>query len=107
MALGTKDDIAVGEDVMAAGFPLGTGLPGPATFTSGVVSAIRSKSGVTYIQTDAAINPGNSGGCMFTLSGKMIGIPTAGLLPSSQDFEDINLAIPVDQVAAFIAQYVK
>jgi S1-C subfamily serine protease len=107
MALGTKDDITVGEDVMAAGFPLGSGLPGPATFTSGVVSAVRAISGVTYIQTDAAINPGNSGGCLFTLSGKMIGIPTAGVLPSSQDFEEINLAIPIDQVAALIAQYVK
>ena len=107
MTLGIMSDIMVGEDVMAMGFPAGTDLPGPATFTAGVVSAMRVYSGATYIQTDTPINPGNSGGCLFTLGGKMIGIPTATLVPSSQDFEDINLVIPIDQVSAFIASNVK
>jgi serine protease Do len=89
---------------MAAGFPLGTELEGPATFTQGVISAMRDLSGTTYIQTDTPINPGNSGGCLFTLSGKMVGIPSAGIVVSQQDFEDINLAIPIDQVTAFINQ---
>jgi S1-C subfamily serine protease len=107
MPLGTMDDVRVGEYVMAMGFPAGTNLSGPATFTSGVVSAFRTYSGRNYIQTDAPINPGNSGGCMFTLSGKMIGIPSAGITPVNQDFEDINLVIPIDQVIAYIAQNVK
>jgi serine protease Do len=107
MTLGTMADVLVGEGVMAAGFPLGTDLPGPATFTVGVVSALRRYAGADYIQTDTAVNPGNSGGCLVTLSGKMIGIPTAGITPPSQDFEEINLAIPVDQVTAFIARFVK
>ena len=107
MTLGTMADVVVGEDVIVAGFPLGTDLPGPASFTRGVVSAVRAYSGADYIQTDAAVNPGNSGGCLVTLSGKMIGIPTAGLTPPRQDFEDINLAIPVNVVSAFIARYVK
>jgi S1-C subfamily serine protease len=107
MSLGTMKDVLVGEAVMAAGFPAGTELSGPATFTSGVVSALRSFAGVNYIQTDTPINPGNSGGCLFTLSGKMIGIPSAGITPTNEDFEDINLVIPIDQVSAFIAKYVK
>jgi S1-C subfamily serine protease len=107
MPLGTMDDILVGETVMAVGFPAGTSLSGPATFTSGVLSALRSYAGINYIQTDTPINPGNSGGCLFTLSGKMIGIPSAGIAPTNQDFEDINLAIPINQVNAFIAKYVK
>ena len=107
MLIGTMADVAVGEAVMAVGFPAGTNLPGPATFTAGVVSAMRTYSGADYIQTDTPINPGNSGGCLFTLSGRMIGIPTAGIAPSNQDFEDINLIIPIDQVSAFIALYVK
>jgi serine protease Do len=107
VALGTMADVSVGEDVMAAGFPGGTDLPGPATFTAGIISALRTYSGANYIQTDAAVNPGNSGGCLVTLSGKMIGVPTAGLTPPRQDFENINMAIPIDQVSAYIAQFVK
>ena len=107
MPLGTMDDVMVGEAVMAMGFPAGTNLSGPATFTSGVISALRSYSGTNYIQTDTPINPGNSGGCLFTLSGKMIGIPSAGITPTNQDFEDINLVIPINQVSAFIAKYIK
>ncbi len=106
MTLGTMSDVLVGEAVMAGGFPMGTDLPGPATFTQGVVSALRNYYGAVYIQVDAAVNPGNSGGCLFTLSGKMIGIPSSGLVPPG-DYEDINLAIPIDQVAVYIGQYVK
>jgi S1-C subfamily serine protease len=107
ITLGTMADIVVGEYVMAVGFPGGTGLPGPATFTAGIVSAIRTYSGAAYIQTDTPINPGNSGGCLVTLSGKMIGVPSYGLTPSNADFEDINLCIPIDRVSAFITEYVK
>jgi serine protease Do len=107
MPIGTMADVLIGEAVMAMGFPAGTQLPGPATFTSGVISALRDYSGASYIQTDTPVNPGNSGGCLFTLSGKMIGIPSAGLTPGNQDFEDINLVIPIDLVSAFIAKYVK
>jgi serine protease Do len=107
MTLGTMNDVSVGESVMAMGFPAGTSLAGPATFTAGVISAMRLYSGVNYIQTDTPINPGNSGGCLFTQSGKMIGIPSAGITPANQDFEDINLAIPINQVIDFIAKYVK
>jgi serine protease Do len=107
MTLGTMTDVLVGEDVMTAGFPAGTLLPGPATFTSGIISALRTYSGANYVQIDAPVNPGNSGGCLITASGKMIGIPSAGITPASGDFEDINLAIPINQVSAFIAQYVK
>ncbi|MEI8201013.1 MAG: trypsin-like peptidase domain-containing protein [Eubacteriales bacterium] len=107
MPLGTMADVLVGESVCATGFPAGTELAGPATFTAGVVSALRTYSGADYIQTDTPINPGNSGGCLFTLSGKMVGIPTAGITPVNQDYEDINLVIPVNQVSDFIALYVK
>ncbi|MDD5082129.1 MAG: trypsin-like peptidase domain-containing protein [Dehalococcoidales bacterium] len=107
MSLGTMADVVVGEPVMTGGFPLGTDLPGPATFTIGIVSALRTYSGSDYIQTDSPINPGSSGGCLVTLSGRMIGILTAGITPPRQDFEDINLAIPINQVSAFISQNVK
>ncbi len=107
ISLGTMADVRVGAPVMAMGFPAGTSLPGPATFTAGIVSAIRSFGGGTYIQTDTPVNPGNSGGCLLTADGKMVGIPSEGITPANQDFEDINLAIPIDQVTAFINAHVK
>ena len=81
VTMGTMADIVIGEDVMAAGFPGGTDLPGPPTFTYGIVSALRTYSGANYIQTDAAINPGNSGGCLVTAGGNMIGVTAAEIVP--------------------------
>jgi S1-C subfamily serine protease len=107
ITMGTLSDVVVGEQTMAGGFPAGTDLPGPASFTAGIVSALRTYNGTNYIQFDASISPGNSGGCLVTVNGKMIGIPTAGITPPLDDFENINLAIPIDQVSTFITQNVK
>ena len=62
-AIDDRDDVQVGDLVLAIGDPFGVGQ----TVTNGIVSALaRSDVGVTdvsyFIQTDAAINPGNSGG---------------------------------------------
>jgi serine protease Do len=105
--LGTASDIIIGEDVAAVGFPLGTDLPGTASFTRGIVSAIRSLNGDRYIQTDVTINPGNSGGCLVTLSGKIIGITTASVIPTNVDAENIGLAIPIDIVQDYIQKHLK
>jgi serine protease Do len=106
ITLGTMTDFVVGDEILAGGFPLGTQLPGPATFTQGIVSAMRFYDNANWIQIDVPINPGNSGGCLFTQTGKMIGIPSAGIVPLTGDFEDINLAIPVNLVSAYIAAHV-
>ena len=65
-----------GDEVVAIGYALG--LPGEATVTRGIVSAVRYDSAYRsdVIQTDAAINPGNSGGPMLSLSGNILGINT-------------------------------
>ena len=64
-SLGNSSQLAVGEDVMAIGNPLGI----TQTVTHGIISALgrsvsEGQGGATIpnaIQTDAAINPGNSG----------------------------------------------
>ena len=103
VTIGSRSDFKVGDEVLVGGFPLGTDLPGPASFSSGIVSAIRNDPTVNidYIQTDASVNPGNSGGGLFTLDGKMIGIPSYGIDPF-QDIELINLAIPMEIASPFI-----
>jgi S1-C subfamily serine protease len=106
--LGSTGDIVIGGIVIAAGFPLGTILPGPASFTQGIVSAIRTVQGQRYIQTDVTINPGNSGGALVNrTNAKIIGITTAGLIPPGQDIEGLGLAIPVDVIQTYIQNNLK
>ena len=92
LELGSVEDVVVGQDVVAVGSAFGL----QATVTRGIVSAIRTAKGVTFVQTDAAINPGNSGGPLLTLDGKVVGINAAKLTHA----EALGLAIAADHAAA-------
>jgi serine protease Do len=105
--LGKASDVLVGQEVVAMGFPLGTDLPGPASFTRGIVSAMRDMNGQRFIQTDVAINVGSSGGCLVNLSGKVIGVTTAAILPANTDAEGVGLAIPADTIQTFVTNNLK
>jgi serine protease Do len=105
--LGSSGDVVVGASVLAAGYPLGPTLPGPASFTRGIISAERTLDGQRYIQSDVAINPGNSGGALVTTSGKVIGITTASVLPRGEVVIGIGLAIPIDVVQTYIKNNLK
>ena len=69
-----RNDIAVGDVVLAIGNPFGVGQ----TVTMGIISALgRTQLGINtfenFIQTDAAINPGNSGGALVDARGQLLG----------------------------------
>ena len=72
--LGQRDNVQVGEWVVAIGAPFGFDN----SVTAGIVSAkgrtLPDGSYVPFLQTDVAINPGNSGGPLFNLDGDVIGI---------------------------------
>jgi S1-C subfamily serine protease len=97
-------DLAVGDEVIAVGFPFGIGP----SVSSGVVSGLRrhyrSRSGealTNLIQFDAAVNPGNSGGPLVTAEGEVVGIVTAILNPTDQHvFIGIGFAVPIENAAA-------
>ena len=76
LPFGNAAALQPGDEVVAIGYALG--LPGQATVTRGIVSAVRYDSAYRseVIQTDAAINPGNSGGPMLSVSGEILGINT-------------------------------
>ncbi len=96
--IGTSSSLAVGEEVVIIGNPLGT-LGG--TVTNGIISALDREITVgnetmNLLQTNAAVNPGNSGGGMFNLAGELVGIVNAKY--SESGIEGLAFAIPMDDV---------
>jgi len=101
--LGDSDSVAVGDWVLALGYPLGLS----ATVTAGVVSGMGRSIGLLegapgttaplehYIQTDAAINPGNSGGPMVDLAGRVVGINSAIASPTGY-YAGYGFAVPIN-----------
>ncbi|HEU4528786.1 MAG TPA: trypsin-like peptidase domain-containing protein [Actinomycetota bacterium] len=101
MPIGSSGDLALGQEVVALGYPLGLG----ATATAGIVSGLDRTIDVSganggsehlegVLQTDAAINPGNSGGPLIDTAGRLVGINTAGASASAA--ENIGFAIAID-----------
>jgi putative serine protease PepD len=101
--LGASDGLAVGDQVLAVGSPLG--LSG--TVTSGIVSALDRPvelgqgGSVGAIQTDASINPGNSGGPLVDAAGRVVGVNTAIATLGGQSGGNIGIgfAIPIERAA--------
>ncbi|HEY7659447.1 MAG TPA: trypsin-like peptidase domain-containing protein [Actinomycetota bacterium] len=112
--LGDSADLRLGQPVVAIGYALG--LAGGPSVTTGVVSSLTRNITVPdancaeceggqrvyteVIQTDAAINPGNSGGPLVDLSGRVVGINTAG----ANEAENIGFAIQIDSAKSDIFQ---
>jgi putative serine protease PepD len=104
--LGDSSQVAVGEEVVAIGNPLGLDF----SLSSGVVSAtnreLQSPNGATItggIQTDAAINPGNSGGPLFNADGAVIGI-NEQIDSQSGGNEGIGFAVPINTAVSVMQQ---
>lgn len=95
LPFGDAATLQAGDEVVAMGYPLG--LPGEATVTQGIVSAVRyvREYRSDVIQTDAAINPGNSGGPMLSMSGEILGIITFGYdhTRSGRPVEGLSFAV--------------
>jgi len=100
-------DLAVGDHVIAVGFPFGIGPSASAGVVSGLRREFRSAEGqrilTNLIQFDAAANPGNSGGPLVTAEGEVVGIVTAVLNPTQQRvFIGIGFAVPIENAAAAV-----
>lgn len=103
LEFGDSDNLAVGQQVVAIGSPLGLN----ATVTSGIVSAlnrpVRAAQGggqsslIDAIQTDAAVNPGNSGGPLVDMDGNLVGMNSviAALSSGGQEAGSIGLGFAI------------
>lgn len=98
-------DLAVGEQVVAVGFPFDVGPTATAGVISGLGREFVSPDGgqtlTNLIQFDAAANPGSSGGPLVTLDGEVVGIVTGILNPTDEGFfVGIGFAVPIENAAA-------
>ena len=109
VALGSSNDLKVGQLAFAIGNPFGLDQ----SLTSGIISALKRRlptsSGreiANVIQTDTAINPGNSGGPLLDSAGRLIGVNTAIISPSGSS-AGIGFAVPVDIVNRVVPELIK
>ena len=103
--IGSSDDLAVGQQVVAIGNALGYGQ----SVTSGWISALNrtistddGMNSTGLIQTDAAINPGNSGGALLNMKGELIGINSAKYADSA--VEGMGYAIPISKAKPILEE---
>lgn len=98
-----SDSVEIGDDAIAIGNPLGTGI----SVTNGIISAIHkeitiNRETMNLLQTNAEINSGNSGGGLFNIKGELIGIVNAkssnSSFFSSATVEGLGYAIPSNTV---------
>lgn len=70
-----NDNVAVGADVFALGYPLRIVMGDEIKLTPGIISSLSGfKGNQNAYQTTAPISPGNSGGPLFDMNGYVIGI---------------------------------
>jgi S1-C subfamily serine protease len=98
VVLGDSDKITVGERAVSIGNPLGLDH----TLTDGLVSARRVISGRKMIQMSTPVSPGNSGGPLFNSRGEVIGVSTAIYAGGSPLAQNLNLAMPINDLKAMI-----
>jgi hypothetical protein len=95
-AVQSGDKVETGDPVTVIGNP--EGLTG--SLSTGVVSSIRTKDGISWVQTTAPISHGSSGSPVFDSKGRWIGLATLSVV----DGQNLNLATPnkpiIDQLTS-------
>ncbi|GJF15700.1 trypsin [Mycolicibacterium cyprinidarum] len=111
--MGDSEKLQVGEEVIAAGAPLGL----RSTVTTGIISALHrpiplsgdgsdTDTVIDGVQTDASINHGNSGGPLINMNAEVIGINTAGK-SLSDSASGLGFAIPVNEVKQVVEELIE
>ena len=105
LSLGSENNFPIGKKVFIFGFPATAEIneknPSEATFTRGIVSAIKQSSDgqLRIFQTDAKVSQGSSGGPLFDEFGQVIGMVTFQTDELSRSSGDnFAFALPIDVV---------
>ncbi len=106
LTFGDSDKVRIGDPV----FTIGNGLDLGVSVSEGIVSAldrdIRTGPYDAYIQTDAALNHGNSGGPLVDESGKVVGVDTALVSPTT-GYAGLGFAIPSNEASFVIGRLLR
>jgi S1-C subfamily serine protease len=102
---GEIEDLNLGADVIAIGYPHSDVLKGEPSITKGSFSAIRKSDNdlIEFIQTDTSLNPGNSGGPLIDVCGKVIGINELTI----SDADDLNFAISENTARNYVKSLIE
>jgi putative serine protease PepD len=107
LPLADSDQVRVGDEAIAIGYPLGLDRTATAGIISGLGREIQAPNGFQIdqvIQTDAPINPGNSGGPLLDARGRVIGINSQIATAGSQGNVGIGFAVPSNTIRKVVPQ---
>jgi hypothetical protein len=92
------DDVELGEEVRAFGFPLTAALGSSLKVTRGTISGVEKEEGAPVFQIDSAVNPGNSGGPLVNDRGEVVGVVVARF----EEALGVGYVAPVDGAAPLL-----
>lgn len=92
--LAPDESLRIGETIYALGNP--EGLTG--SFTAGIVSGLRRRGSVRYIQITAPVSAGSSGGPIINSKGMVVGVVVA----SFTEGQNLNLAVRSEHVREMV-----
>ncbi len=98
--LGNSDELQLGDDIVAIGYPLGL----PVTVSFGNISSLNIPGGLYRteqkdIQITAPISRGSSGGPLINMYGEVVGINYSYI----ENAQNINYSIPVNELKPMLA----
>lgn len=110
--IGSSDELALGDQIVAIGNALGYGQSVTAGYVSAKNRTLELSDGTNtftstdLIQIDAAINSGNSGGALFNMKGELVGINEAksSSTSSGATVDNMGYAIPIDKAEPILKQ---
>lgn len=99
--VGSIEDLELGEEVVAIGFPLASLTGAGITVTEGIVSSKFNDGFRNVIQHQASVNPGSSGGPLISRGGQVVGINTFVLRQAAgTNVEGFNFAVAIDEATS-------
>lgn len=98
--LGNSDELHVGDDVVAMGYPLWLEVSATKGIVSGLNRTSSNNRSLSSIQFDAAVNSGNSGGPLFNMYGEVVGVVNKKMVMNNA--ENIGFAITINEAKSVI-----
>jgi len=94
LPLTNSNQVQLGEEVRACGFPLASVVGTDLKVTRGTISGITTIGVQKVFQVDAPINAGNSGGPLINEKGEVVGVVNAKL--AAPDIEGVGFTVPIN-----------